>query len=100
MGCEYDPSYDCESGYDAARGECCDMETERIKGIAIWFFIFLTIICIATCCAIAHRRRVRREEMEYAAYRNRKNTNRHIDIPIMVETRPPSGGYYAPVPDH
>ena len=99
MSCEYDPSYDCESGYDAVKGECCDMQSSRLRLIAIWSFVFLSVLSVAVCCVIAQRRRVQREEMEYAAYRNRKNSAENIDLPVDTEIRPPSGGYYAPVPD-
>ena len=70
MVCEYDQSYDCSSGYDAVRGECCSMKEQKIRSIIVWVSVFLAIFCIALCCALVHRRRVRRQALEYAYFRN------------------------------
>ena len=81
MACEYNPSYDCNSGYDSLKGVCCDVESERIKTVLIWVIIFLSICCLAASCAVCHVRRVKQEERDRAALRNRANCNQYnVDL--------------------
>lgn len=70
MGCNYDPSYACASGYDAERGECCDAERHRIHGVLVFLIVLFSILCVGCCFAAAAKRRQQREEAGHALYRN------------------------------
>ena len=96
MGCEFEWSYSCTSGYDAETGDCCDLEKAKMNYVVVFFIVLFSILCVACCCAVSSKRRADRDAVNHALYRNKSDTEHSPQ----VSNEPPTAGYYAPVPTH